>query len=116
MNVVMTTDTKERRTKDMGKLSKKETIELEDGQAAMVFLNDGTVDMYLPEPEDDELANQAHLLCTAVAHMIVERGDMVIEALDEVIEACDELEKDSVSSDTDCCGSEDCDCTKGEPV
>lgn len=112
----MTTDTKV-----------KEVIVLKPGEAALVLKADETMDIIVPDgdygDDGEEAATPNAILAVTLAYLVTTGDPVIFHALDHVetmsekIEAAEAAsEAAGVSSDTDCCGSEDCDCTKGEPV
>ena len=78
------------------------TIVRGDEEAAIVFKNDGTMDIYMPDfKADDDREATAALIATAVAAMVVHGDEALHFWVDRVSEECKELEKEGVSSDTD---------------
>ena len=91
----------------------REVIVLKDTQAAIVFNDEGTLDLYFPNPEnDEEPAGAGAILCITVARSVAEEEGFWIKRLDEVFDIAEELEEnDSVSSDTEepkGCGNHGC--------
>ena len=78
----------------------KSVIVLEETQAGMVFNDDGSIELYFPDVEDEDApAGPGALMCVTVARSVAEDSEFWLKRLDDVFDIAEELE--AVSSDTE---------------
>ena len=78
-----------------------EVIVMGPEDAGIVFKNDGSMDIYMPEfkPDDDKEATAA-LLATAVTKLVADGHQVLFDTIDEVGKECDRLQAEEAKDDT----------------
>jgi len=78
----------------------KSVVILEEDQAAMVFNDDGHLDLYFPDVEDDDApAGPGALMCVTVARSVAQDEKFWLKRLDEVFDIGEKIQEEPEATD-----------------